>query len=166
MDREGVEPSNHRLCCRSYHYGAAALPNSQLSGPRRIRDKASNLDLHVQSVASCRLDDPGANRAAKPRETNQVFQASRLPFNPGSPEIDVLRGGALEPEPRARRRNRQAKARAYSLAQFRRPKHKGSFSLRRGLDSELSLVQAEHHLFVCTRSRLRNDEGDPLGRPR
>ena|SRR5436190_17006512 len=25
----------------------------------RLRDKDSNLDLHVQSVASCRLDDPG-----------------------------------------------------------------------------------------------------------
>ena len=58
VDREGVEPSNHRLFRRSYHYGAAALPSSQLSGPW-IRDKESNLDLHVQSVASCRLDDPG-----------------------------------------------------------------------------------------------------------
>src|SRR5262249_33672294 len=27
--------------------------------PWEIRDKESNLDLHVQSVASCRLDDPG-----------------------------------------------------------------------------------------------------------
>jgi hypothetical protein len=27
---------------------------------REIRDKESNLDLHVQSVVSCRLDDPGA----------------------------------------------------------------------------------------------------------
>jgi hypothetical protein len=24
VDREGVEPSNHRLNCRIYHYGAAA----------------------------------------------------------------------------------------------------------------------------------------------
>jgi len=41
VDREGVEPSNHRPICRIYHYGAAALPNSQLSGPS-IGDKASN----------------------------------------------------------------------------------------------------------------------------
>src|SRR5262249_58825253 len=26
---------------------------------RQLRDKESNLDLHVQGVASCRLDDPG-----------------------------------------------------------------------------------------------------------
>jgi hypothetical protein len=44
--------------CRVYHRGAVALPSSQLSGPW-IRDKGSNLDLHVQSVVSCRLDDPG-----------------------------------------------------------------------------------------------------------
>ena len=27
----------------------------------KLRDKGSNLDLHVQSVVSCRLDDPGTN---------------------------------------------------------------------------------------------------------
>ena len=51
-------PRTTAIVCRSYHYGAAALPNSQLSGPR-IRDKDLNLGLHVQSVASCLLDDPG-----------------------------------------------------------------------------------------------------------
>src|SRR6188472_2471862 len=46
--------------------------------PVRIRDKGSNLDLHVQSVVSCRLDDPGA------LWHYEVFYATRLPFGPGS----------------------------------------------------------------------------------
>ncbi len=37
-----------------------ALSPLSYSPVRQIRDKGSNLDLHVQSVASCRLDDPGA----------------------------------------------------------------------------------------------------------
>src|SRR4029079_1236318 len=38
----------------------------------------------------------------------------------------------------------------------------GPFSLRRCLNSELALVQAEHHLF---RFESTYDEGDPLGSP-
>ena len=52
-DREGVEPSNHRSFCRTTT--ARLLCHSELSGPSELRDKDSNLDLHVQSVASCRL---------------------------------------------------------------------------------------------------------------
>jgi hypothetical protein len=37
-----------------------ALSRLSYSPIGQIRDKGSNLDLHVQSVASCRLDDPGA----------------------------------------------------------------------------------------------------------
>src|SRR5690242_7919346 len=32
----------------------------------KLRDKGSNLDLHVQSVASCRLDDPGMHVIHEP----------------------------------------------------------------------------------------------------
>jgi hypothetical protein len=42
---------------------------------------------------------------------------------------------------------------------------RGSFSLRRGLDSVLRLLQAGHHPLVRTAIRLRNDEGDPAGSP-
>ena len=38
---------------------------SGLSYSPWFRDKESNPDLHVQSVASCRLDDPGAVRSAR-----------------------------------------------------------------------------------------------------
>jgi hypothetical protein len=74
--------------------------------PVRLRDKGSNLDLHVQRVVvSCRLDDPGSLKTSlRPhparREStqqqilshlsqpacvpNDVFYATRLPFDPGS----------------------------------------------------------------------------------
>jgi hypothetical protein len=50
--------SNQRppLCKRG------ALP-VELHARVQIRDKESNLDLHVQSVVSCRLDDPGTRVA-------------------------------------------------------------------------------------------------------
>ncbi len=44
-----------------------ALSRLSYSPVRQIRDKGSNLDLHVQSVASCRLDDPGAHGRPPPR---------------------------------------------------------------------------------------------------
>ena len=49
-----------------------------------LRDKGSNLDLHVQSVVSCRLDDPGS-----------AFRSEAAPLRP-SPrgEIDAA-GDAL-----------------------------------------------------------------------
>ena len=82
-----------------------------------LRDKESNPDLHVQSVVYCRLDDPGTSgaspsnsRGAEARRSgarsvrrpschsmsrplrvsaiaNDVFHASRLPFDPGSPTV-------------------------------------------------------------------------------
>jgi hypothetical protein len=100
-----------------------ALSPSELLA-RKLRDKASNLDLDVQSVASCRLDDPGPFGApsispagdrlsnelpchVRPKP-NDVFQATRLPFGPGSSTagcaiqtVVVLRGGALEPDSHA-----------------------------------------------------------------
>src|SRR5204863_4400930 len=44
-----------------------ALSPLSYSPVDQIRDKGSNLDLHVQSVASCRLDDPGAHGRPPPR---------------------------------------------------------------------------------------------------
>ena len=77
----------HRVC------KTRALPLSYspaLVTALQIRDKESNLDLHVQSVVSCRLDDPGmvvrayVTLGSMP---NDVFHASRLPFDPGSPTV-------------------------------------------------------------------------------
>jgi hypothetical protein len=75
-------------------------------------------------------------------EPNDVFQASRLPFDPGSiarcRESVVLRGGALEPDSCLPAGKAQAKADAYSPMAFPSARLQRSFSLRRGLDSILS----------------------------
>jgi hypothetical protein len=142
----GVEPARPA-------FQAGALP-FELRPQRwatlsKLRDKGSNLDLHVQSVASFRLrrsriggrpagagEHPAASQpsrasvhlpereldaAARPHGLwvavssvtpgpipNDVFQATRLPFDPGSPAgsrtcapVAVLRGGVLEPVPRS-----------------------------------------------------------------
>jgi hypothetical protein len=59
---------------------------------------------------------------------------------------DVLRGGALEPEPRHRCEKGQAKAKAYSPTLFRvlTPR---VFLSQAGPRFDLELVQAEHHLW-------------------
>src|SRR5205823_12165466 len=70
--------SNQRLLvCKT-----SARPSELLA--QRLRDKDSNLDLHVQSVVSCRLDDPGTSR---PRQ-RQRFSAHL----PASGEIDAGAG--------------------------------------------------------------------------
>jgi hypothetical protein len=144
---------------------------SQLGHPRgsKLRDKGSNLDLQVQSLASFRLDDPGSKWALAPRapttsveavralrpspvpeidaerhswlydtvctNATDVFQASRLPFGPGSTGAAVRAAG-----PASDVEGRWSPALLRVCAE-------GPFSLRRGLDSELALVQAEHHPF-------------------
>ena len=73
----------------------------------QLRDKGSNLDLHVQSVVSCRLDDPGSclsvqlphGRSTQRHLSCQTapgtscrasyVHATRLPFDPGSPAAYV-----------------------------------------------------------------------------
>ena len=47
-----LDSNQRQLVCRTSALAAELLA-------REIRDKGSNLDLHVQGVASCRLDDPG-----------------------------------------------------------------------------------------------------------
>ena len=87
---------------------AARLPFRHLDVNRgKLRDKGSNLDLHVQSVVSCRLDDPGSCLSVHPpsgRSTQRhlscqtapgitcrasYVHATRLPFDPGSPAAYV-----------------------------------------------------------------------------
>ena len=53
----------------------------------KLRGEDSNLDLHVQSVTSYPLDDPEkslSSAMSRRPEPNDVFHASRLPFDPGS----------------------------------------------------------------------------------
>jgi hypothetical protein len=91
---------------------SAVLPS--LPWAARRRPNPSCLSVHRPPAG-------GRRSGTKP---NHVFQATRLPFDPGSPN-DVLRGGALEPEPRTLCRKLQAKAHAYSPARFPAPSAEG-----------------------------------------
>ena len=62
--------------------------------------------------------------------------------------VDVLRGGALEPEPRALVGKKSKLKHTLICQRFSDAERRGPFSLGRGLNSELVLVQAEHHPFV------------------
>jgi hypothetical protein len=57
MSRRGWDRTSDLLFVRQ------ALVPTELLALVKIRDKESNLDLQVQSLASCRLDDPGPLRA-------------------------------------------------------------------------------------------------------
>jgi hypothetical protein len=57
MSRRGWPRTSDLLFVRQ------ALVPTELLALVRIRDKGSNLDLQVQGLASCRLDDPGRLRA-------------------------------------------------------------------------------------------------------
>jgi hypothetical protein len=159
-----------------------------------IRDKESNLDLRVQSAASCRLDDPGTRRAPVAGAANRIEAGAPLRPSPNtgrstqqasatrrawsrplsrpleagrcfpchSPTLrpwitdhslrtlrsaDVLRGGALEPEPRMHLlEKRRLKQTLIASVPFRRAAPR-VFLSQAGPRFDLELVQAEHHLW-------------------
>src|SRR5215212_3846339 len=76
----------------------------------------------------------------------------------------VLRGGALEPEPRASQENSQAKAHAYCQASFPWRDAEG-LSLSGGASIRTGAFQAEHHLFVRRCCRLQKRRRRPIGSP-
>jgi hypothetical protein len=125
---EGSRTLEPPLFCRSYHCDAAALPNSQLSGPQ-IRDKESNLDLQVQSLASCRLDDPGTLRAGAREHpltsqhhlTRARSRATPWSFAPGA-RRRLDNGSPSTPHARSRRKVVSAMSRpARAEAMFSKP---------------------------------------------
>jgi hypothetical protein len=79
--------------------------------------------------------------------TNDVVQATRLTFDPGSPNCGVLRGGPLEPGALACSDNSQAKSAAYSAASFPAPAAQRNLSLLGGASQSVFAFQAGHHLF-------------------
>ena len=103
----------------------------------------------IRSADSCSRTKP----LTRPAETERCFPSHSPTLRPWIAGhrlrvlvIAVLRGGALEPEPRTRSEKSQAKAVASFQRVFRR-RAEVSFSLRRGLNSELCLLQAGHHLW-------------------
>ena len=155
-----------------------------------LRDKGSNLDLHVQSVVSCRLDDPGPLRASvqlrRPKldanakavlwhvqlAPHDVFHATRLPFDPGSP----IRGCAARGVGVFVEEFWSPGLCAFCEIAMLKPTHDFSalsqagaqraFLSQAGPRFELELVQAEHHLPVRTSVLPPKRRRRPFGRPR
>ena len=65
-----LESNQRPLACK-----ASALPFELHA--RELRDKESNLDLHVQSVVSYRLDDPGTAPRLSPPSNEKVDAGAR-----------------------------------------------------------------------------------------
>ncbi len=91
----------HLVCWTSALGRAELLARGCCRG--RIRDKGSNLGLHIQSVVSCRLDDPGMSCVCMSRsaEAERCFPCHSPALRPwiarSSKSSVVLRGGDLEP---------------------------------------------------------------------
>jgi hypothetical protein len=130
-----------------------------------LRDKDSNLDRDGQSVVSFRLDDPGTV-LRPPRDAKSTQRP------PGPASVTFVRSRTMFFKPLAypstldRRKSASYVEELWSPALLRFPeicrqkpqliqRHillRGSaeepFSLRRGLEFDLALVQAEHHTLV------------------
>ena len=141
-----------------------ALWPAELLARERLRDKDSNPDLHVQSVVSCRLDDPGLVPARSvhlrrgrstqsvavvlsrtARAPNGLVYASRLPFDPGSPRAASFVEELWSPAPLRFPGNRQAKAEPYSALNYRPAKSQRDLSLSGGASIVHGASQAGHH---------------------
>ena len=155
--------SNQRpLVCKT-----SAQP-TELLARRRLWDKDSNLDLHVQSVASCRFrrsqtSVPSTSRTgdrrncviwtslSRPVATERCFPSRSPTLRPWIAAAATATSYVEEfwsPGLVVLRKMRKLKHTHISQRYFS-GRRRGPFSLRRGLDSDLELVQAEHHLWFC-----------------
>ena len=155
-----------------------ALPLSYSPLMLQIRDKGSNLDLHVQSVASCRLDDPGvmclrmSRSAGLAQPCRTMFSMplaypstlDRLPAKAQGRAAVVLRGGALEPDALHVSGNPQAKAHANAERGFQADAQR-VFLSQAGPRFSPGSSSSWASPFLVRVTRLRNDEGDPSGSP-
>ncbi len=105
---QGVEP-------RSPRSERGVLPVRRSRKGRRLHPRPRAGTSMQLRTTPCSL----ASSVSPAHEPNDVVQATRLPFDPGSPTagcairmVAVLRGGALEPEPRARSRKSAGKSRS------------------------------------------------------
>jgi hypothetical protein len=94
------------------------------------------------------------------------FYATRLPFDPGSPNPASYVEGLWSPAPARLRENRRQKPLLFQQRLSCTRSVAGPFSLRRGLESVQLFFNLRITWFLCRWIWLRNDEGDPLGRPR
>ena len=186
MDRKGVEPLEpplplpklplRRGCFAELSAGLSLLAAGKcLRGARAPRSAAPlrpRPKTGVDAVGDRLSGTPRWSYVSSAREPNDVFQAARQPFDPGSASrelrivyaVAVLRGGALEPESRTRNRKIASKSTMRITSVFFGASARESFSLRRGLDSVHDPFQAGHHLFA-TLTRFPDEKGDPVGSP-
>jgi hypothetical protein len=136
---------------------------------REFRDKVSNPVLHVQSVVSFPLDDPGMQRVLRPPRTRgrrsgtaatvrramartaaptDVFYASRLPFDPGSPAAASYVEEHWSPALLRFPGNAQAKAELNSALNYLARKRQRNLSLSGGASIVIRASQAGHHPLV------------------
>jgi hypothetical protein len=118
----------------------------------------------AQSLAPPSIARDG--RSTQEQDPNHVFQATRLPFDPGSPtRRPTWRGFGA----RCLVRSQEIGRLKHTLIHQRYFQHRAPrvFLSQAGPRFDLGLLQAEHHLWFRRWSiASRNDEGDPLGRPR
>ena len=128
----------------TYQEGGPAEAASPSIPHRREIDAAGERQPSASVVVLCHV---------RPKP-NDVFYATRLPFDPGSPTagcahaavVAVLRGGALEPEPRALFWEiRMLKQTLIASVNFQREAPR-VFLSQAGPRFDLELVQAGHHL--------------------
>jgi hypothetical protein len=127
-----------------------------------IRDKESNLDFHVQSVASCRLDDPGAKSSCE-----LCFPCHSPTLRPWITARAVSAGasyveGLWSPSLGRSVRKAQAKADAIAMSSFHSRRAR-VFLSQAGPRVDLGFLKLSITLSL-NQVRLRNDRGDPLGR--
>ena len=148
---QGVEPRSPRS-----ERGVLPVRRSRNGSALRSPSQVAKADAVAAPVRS--------SYGTSVQRANDVVQATRLTFDPGSPNCGVLRGGPLEPGALAVSNNSQAKAAAYFAASFPVRVAQRNLSLLGGASQLVVASQAEHHL-----SRewdwSRNDEGDPVGSP-
>ena len=164
-----------------------ALPLSY--SPMSIRVEESNLDLHVQSVVSCRLDDPGTPfrpartsstqgrppspppsplaRSARSCCRSDVFHATRQPFDPGSRRHGCAAGDGTSYveglwSPSLTRTLKMCRRKQTLIAE----RHCSAcaprvFLSQAGPRFDLVLLQAEHHLSISTVPAALERKGRP-----
>src|ERR1043166_2173615 len=91
------------------------------------------------------LPSPGDSSSVTPAHANDVFYATRPPFDPGSARTPSYVEELWSPALLCLAEKSHAKAKAVFQLRFFVPKHRGAFLSRAGPHSRLALLQAEHH---------------------
>jgi hypothetical protein len=154
----------------------------------KLRDKESNLDLHVQSVASSLLDDPGSTlpsttahggrrRGRKPSPATLLglchARRWRTIFSKPLAHPSTLDRRFRRPTWRSFGARRSCagwkfagKSRSHLQLRFSMPQHRGTFLSRAGPHCRFSACSSWASPWFGWSSVAENDEGDHVGRPR